>query len=48
MSSFTRIPPPTLVSPQGHEAGALRYYALPNLAAQQVPGTALGNALDLR
>ncbi|KAI7840212.1 hypothetical protein COHA_005994 [Chlorella ohadii] len=33
---------------EGHEAGALHAYALPNPATQQQPGTALGNALDLR
>lgn len=32
---------------EAHEAGALRCFALPALAAVQ-PGTALGNAIDLR
>lgn len=35
---------------EGHAAGALRTYALPDIspAAPPPPGTALGNALDLR
>ena len=32
---------------EAHELGALRCYALPTLASVQ-PGTALGNAIDLR
>ena len=33
---------------EGHEAGALRAYALPDPATPPQPGAALGNALDLR
>lgn len=45
---FTHPPGLAPPLPQGHEAGALHAYALPNLSTQQQPGTALGNALDLR
>ena len=34
---------------EAHEGGALRAYALPNLAGgSPQPGTALGNVIDLR
>lgn len=50
LGSHVHPSPPVCCSPapQGHEAGALHAYALPNLSTQQQPGTALGNALDLR